>query len=60
MSKLGPYLKAIMGLLGAILTSLASFYGGQHWFVIVMSVFTAVSVYLVPNTPKPASPKPGE
>lgn len=51
MGKLNPYMKAVVGILGAVLTSLASFYGGQHWFVVVTTAFTAVATYLVPNTP---------
>lgn len=52
MNKLGPYLKAVVGVLGAVLTSLAPYYGSAHWYPIVTSVVTAILVYLVPNTPK--------
>jgi hypothetical protein len=55
MGKLGPYLKAVVAILGAALTSLATYYGGSHWYPIAVSVVTAISVYLVPNTPKPSA-----
>lgn len=54
MSKLDPYVKSIMGLSGAILTALAAFYGGTHWYPIAVAVVTAVNVYLAKNTPKGA------
>lgn len=54
MSHLDPYVKSIMGLSGAILTALAAFYGGTHWYPIAVAVVTAVNVYLAKNTPKGA------
>lgn len=54
MSRLDPYVKSIMGLSGAILTALAAFYGGTHWYPIAVAVVTAVNVYLAKNTPKGA------
>lgn len=57
MDKLLPYMKAIVGFLGAVLTSLAPYYGSAHWYPIVTSVVTAVLVYLVPNAPKDAVAK---
>lgn len=51
------YLKAVMAVLGAVLTSLAVYYGHTTWYPIVVSGVTALSVYLVPNAPKaPATP----
>lgn len=55
MSKLSPYMKAVIAILGTVLTSLAVYYGSTHWYPIVVSVVSAISVYLVPNTP--ATPK---
>lgn len=58
MSKINPYLKFVVALLGTVLTGLSVYYGKTEWFPIVTSVVTAVSVYIVPNTPAPvAAPK---
>ncbi len=48
---MSKYLKAVMAVLGAVLTGLASYYGETHWYPIVVSAVTALSVYLVPNAP---------
>jgi hypothetical protein len=50
------YLKAIMAVVGAIVTSLGVYYGGSHWYPIVTTALTALTVYLVPNEPN----TPGE
>lgn len=50
MSKIGPYLKSIVGVLMSGLTAATPYYGSQHWFEIVTAGLTAVMVYLVPNT----------
>jgi hypothetical protein len=51
----GAYSKAIVAAIGTIISSLAPFYGGQKWFVVVSTTLAAVAVYLIPNTPKPPS-----
>jgi hypothetical protein len=53
----GPYLKCIMAAFGTLLTGLSVYYGHTQWFPVVTSLVSAVSVYLVPNTPK-AVPEP--
>lgn len=45
------YLKTIVAVLGAVVTSLAPFYGSDKWFPVVTTIVTAVTVYLVPNIP---------
>jgi hypothetical protein len=52
MNPLNPYLKFIVALLGAAVTSLAVIYPAAHWLPVVTSMVTAVSVYLTPNLPK--------
>ena len=55
---MNAYLKAIIAVLGAVLTSLAVYYGNSTWYPIVTTAVTALSVYLVPNLPaKPAVTK---
>lgn len=51
MSKLNPYMKAVVGVLGAVLSSLSVYYGHDHWYPVVTTAVTAALVYLVPNTP---------
>lgn len=55
---LNPYLKAIVGVIGAIATGLQTAYPSSHWATTVTAGITAVLVYLVPNTPQgpPAPP----
>lgn len=52
MNWLNPYLKFVVSLIGVADTSLAAFYGSQHWYVVVTTAATAVMVYLTPNLPK--------
>jgi len=48
---LQPYAKAVIGLLGAIVTTLLiSLPQPPHWLGIVSSVLTAIGVYVFPNT----------
>lgn len=48
---LQPYAKFVVGLVGAIVTSvLAVTPDPPSWLVVVSSVVTAVAVYVVPNT----------
>lgn len=55
---LNPYLKFIVALLAAVLTSLAAYYGNTAWYPVVTSAVGAVLVYLVPNVAAPARQLP--
>lgn len=46
------YLKAIMAVIGTVVTGLAVYYGNTDWYPIVTSALSALSVYLVPNASK--------
>lgn len=48
---IGAYAKGVVMVAGAIITSLAPFYGSQHWFPAVTTGITAVAGILVPNLP---------
>jgi hypothetical protein len=52
----GKYAKFVTSIAASAVTVLSTYYGGQHWFVIVVAVLGALGVYAVPNTPKPAAP----
>jgi uncharacterized membrane protein (DUF4010 family) len=45
--------KFLVCVLGAVATSLSTYYGTQKWEAIVFTALTAVIAYLVPNSPKP-------
>lgn len=49
MKKLASYNKLIVALIGAIVTVVVQFYGGNNVVQIVVSVLTALGVYQVPN-----------
>lgn len=49
--KVGSYSKFIVSILGAVATSLQTYYGTQHWVLVLIAALTAVTVYLVPNQP---------
>lgn len=51
MSKLNPYLKAMVSVAFTALTGLATYYGNSAWYPIVTSAVGALMVYLAPNTP---------
>lgn len=53
MSSLSPYLKAVVGVLGAVLAGLQEAFPGSHWVTLVTLALTPVLVYLVPNMPAP-------
>ena len=54
---LRPYAKTVIGLLGAIVTTLLiSLPQPPHWLGIVSSVLTAAGVYLFPNEPATQEP----
>lgn len=61
-ANLQPYAKFVVGILGAIVTTLLEVLPQPpDWLVIVSSVLTAVAVYVVPNaSTKPARPTPVE
>lgn len=47
---LQPYLKFVVSVVGAVVTSLlAVLPQPPHWLVVVSSVLTALAVYVVPN-----------
>ena len=51
MAAVNPYLKFIVAVLGAVVTSLSIYYSGARWFPILPSVVTALTVYFTPNIP---------
>jgi hypothetical protein len=55
---LNPYLKFIVALLSAMLTSLAAYYGHTAWYPVVTAAVGAALVYLVPNLPATPAPRP--
>lgn len=48
----GSIAKLVVAVLGSASASLSVYYASVHWLPVVISVLTAASVYLVPNTPK--------
>jgi hypothetical protein len=50
----GTASKFVVSVLGAVATSLSTYYSADHWSTIVIAAITALSVYLVPNS-KPAA-----
>lgn len=48
----GQYNKFIVVILGTIATSLQQYYGNTQWVSLVISISTALTVYLVPNADK--------
>lgn len=50
---IGAYSKFIVAVLGAVASSLATYYPSRPWVPVVLSVCAAVSVLLVPNQPQP-------
>lgn len=51
---LSPYLKAVVGVIGAVMAGIQSAYPGAHWVSLVSIAVTPLLVYLVPNVPSPA------
>ena len=53
MSKVAPYMKTVVAILGAVLTAVMTQFpdhqGVQQWGPIVSALLTAVAVYAVPN-----------
>lgn len=47
--RLQPYNKFLVALLGAVLSTIAQFYGDNPYIVMVITVLTALGVYQVPN-----------
>ena len=56
---LGPYSKAVAALIGVALTYAAQYYGSNKWVAAAVAVASALSVYAVPNAPKPPPPPTG-
>jgi hypothetical protein len=52
------YAKLITAIIGSAATVAQTYYGGQHWFVMITGALTTLGVYAVPNvTPSaPANP----
>lgn len=48
----GSVAKLVVSVLGTVATALPIYYGTAKWEPVVVAALTAVSVYLVPNTPK--------
>lgn len=55
MTNYSQYLKAIVGVLGAVLAGLQQAFPGAHWVTLVTLGLTPVLVYLVPNAPRSAA-----
>ena len=49
LNKLKPYNKFLVALLGAVLTTVAQFYGDNPYVAMGITVLTALGVYQVPN-----------
>lgn len=54
---IGKYAKAVVAVCGAVVSSLAPYYGGQHWFVGLTVGLAAVATILVPNQTQPGTPE---
>jgi hypothetical protein len=52
-SNLGQYAKGIIGVATAVVASLQPYYGSQHWFVGLVAGLGALTIIIVPNSPKP-------
>lgn len=59
-SVLGKYAKFVTAVVTSAVTVLSTYYGGQHWFSIVVAGLGAAGVYAVPNKTAdvPAAPVP--
>lgn len=44
--------KFLVSVLGAVATSLTSYYGTRTWEPMVFAIITAIGTYLIPNLPK--------
>lgn len=49
LKKLQPYNKLLVALLGAVLTVIVQFYGGNQYVQIVVTLLSAAGVYAAPN-----------
>lgn len=60
MNSVGQYSKFIVALFGALVNGLTTYYAGSppHWLPLVITLGTAVTVFLVPNQPGGAAPAP--
>ena len=50
--------KALVSILGAVGTSLSTYYSTQKWEPIVFAALTVLGTYLIPNAPAPAPSTP--
>lgn len=48
-SKLKPYNKFIIAVLGAVLTTVSQFYGSNPYVALALTLLTALGVYHIPN-----------
>lgn len=64
MSSVGQYSKFIVALFGALVTALTNYYAASppHWLSLVVTLGTALTVFLVPNQPSgpAAAPNTGK
>lgn len=44
--------KALVSILGAVATSLSTYYGTAKWEPVVFAALTVLGTYLIPNLPK--------
>jgi hypothetical protein len=47
----GTASKFVVSVLGAVATSLSTYYSTAHWSTLVIAVITALTIYIVPNKP---------
>lgn len=59
MLKLGSYSKTIAAVVGQALAYATLYYGDNKWVAVAVAVAAALSVYAVPNSPKPPAPPTG-
>lgn len=64
MTKIQPYAKAAVAVLGALVTALIQAFPDNpdvtRWATFVSTILTAVAVYVVPNTAPTDAGNPGE
>lgn len=47
---MGKYNKAIVAMIGAVVTVLQTVFPAPHWSVVTVTILTAVLVWLTPNS----------
>lgn len=52
----GQYSKFIVAMIGAISAGLSTEFPASHWVPVVVTVLSAIAVYLIPNEPDKTPP----